>query len=50
MHGSVNTIGMDTPDSKLAARQPLAHLLAQIEKFTGALPHITAFERPPEEV
>ncbi len=50
IHGSVNTISSDAPDSKLADGNPSHTLLAQIEKFTGALPHITAFERPPEEV
>ncbi len=47
-HGNVNTISSDEPDSKLADGNPSKTILAQVEKYDGALPYVTAFT-PPEE-
>jgi len=47
-HGCVNMVTSDEPDSKLSDGNPSKTALAQVEKFTGTLPYVTAFT-PPEE-
>ena len=47
-HGNVNVLSSDEGDSKLSQGNPSHTLLAQVEKFDGALPHVSAFERPEE--
>ena len=48
-HGNVNTLSSDQPDSKLADGNPSKTILAQVEKFTGTLPYVTAFTPPAQE-
>ena len=47
-HGNVNVISSDAPSSSLADGNPSNTLLAQVEKYQEALPHVTAFV-PPEQ-
>jgi len=47
-HGCPNNLTSDQPDSKLADGNPSKTVLAQVEKYTGALPYVTAFT-PPQE-
>ena len=48
-HGCVNNLTSDQPDSKLADGNPSKTVLAQVEKYTGTLPYVTAFTPPQEE-
>ena len=45
-HGNVNTVTTDKGDSKLAQGNPSNTALAQVEKYTEALPYVTAFTPP----
>ncbi len=46
-HGCVNNLTSDAPDSKLCDGDMAKTALAQVEKYTGTLPYVTAFT-PPE--
>jgi len=43
-HGDVNVLTLDKGTSKLAQGNCAHTVLAQIEKFTGPLPEVTAFK------
>ena len=47
-HGCPNNLTSDQPNSKLSDGNPTKTMLAQVEKYTGTLPYVTAFE-PPQE-
>jgi len=47
-HGCPNNLTSDQPSSKLSDGNPTKTVLAQVEKYTGPLPYVTAFE-PPQE-
>ncbi len=47
-HGCPNNLTSDQPDSKLADGNPSKTALAQVEKYSGTLPYVTAFT-PPQE-
>ncbi len=49
-HGSYNTIGLDKPASQLSQANCGDTTLAQIEKFTGAVPRVTAWDPPAGEI
>ena len=49
-HGNVNVLTTDFPDSKLADGNQSNTLLAQVEKFTGQLPYVTAFTPADEQM
>ncbi len=48
-HGNINMVTTDKGDSKLAQGNPSNTALAQVEKFTGALPSLDVFSPPPTE-
>ena len=48
-HGCVNNLTSDAPDSKLCDGDMAKTALAQVEKFTGTLPYVTAFTPPAEQ-
>jgi trimethylamine-N-oxide reductase (cytochrome c) len=45
-HGNVNMVTTDKGDSKLSQGNPSNTALAQVEKYTDALPYVTAFTPP----
>jgi len=45
----VNLLTMNEGDSKLSQGNASNTLLAQVEKYTGVLPQVTAFTPPQEE-
>ncbi|MHB1691491.1 MAG: molybdopterin guanine dinucleotide-containing S/N-oxide reductase [Thiomonas sp.] len=47
-HGNVNVLTLDEPASRLSQGSIAKTSLVQVEKYSGALPPITAFTPPPE--
>jgi trimethylamine-N-oxide reductase (cytochrome c) len=45
-HGSVNTLTIDIPTSKLASGNSAHTALVDVEKYTGKLPELSVFKQP----
>ena len=45
-HGNINVLTKDVPSSQLSQSNTAHTSMAQIEKFKGELPSVTAFDRP----
>jgi len=45
-HGNINVLTKDVPSSQLSQSNTAHTSMAQVEKFKGELPSVTAFDRP----